>query len=175
MRLHKVANRASLTLMPARRRIPPIPVEDLFDNPRRLALPSAGRNAVDELCWQFWKTECRSFPLDYDTVFGIVRAHRPTFSRYQAEILAIFAELKPQLERAWQARLTSHATLRAWTAARDAKRRHMKATGRQTPTPVIALTPKHGQQRKERLAQGDKSFYAPSTPRQADKDMFRDS
>ena len=160
--------------MPARRRIPPIPVEDLFDNPRRLALPSAGRNAVDELCWHFWKTECRSFPLDYDTVFGIVRAHRPTFTRYQAEILTIFAELKPRLEHAWKARATSHATLKAWTQARDAKRRHMKATGRQSPAPVIALTPKHGQARKARLAQGETSFYKPQAQTKPDTDMFTD-
>jgi hypothetical protein len=162
----------------SRLRIPPSPCEDLFDNPRRRALPSAGRNAVDELCLHFWATECRPFPLDFDTVFGIVRAHRPTFSRHHAEIMAIFAELRPRLEHAWRAKLSNHESLRELrarhTAAKRAKRMSVSKT-----SPLVPLTPKHGARRKERLAHGDQSFYASdhrkANPIPTDTDLFRDA
>ena len=157
-----------------RRRIPPMPIEDKLDDPRAIALPPAGYAMLTRLCEHYWITGCRAFPMDDDTLFVIVRAHRPTWRGHKAVIMAIFADIRPRLERAWKARATSHATLKAWTQARDAKRRHMKATGRQSPAPVIALTPKHGQQRKERLAQGDSSFYKPQTQTKPDSDMFTD-
>lgn len=73
-----------------RRRIRPLPVELLLDNPAFIALPVAGRGILITLCLHFWQTECRAMPTDTDTLFGIARAHRPTWQRYHIEIMAIF-------------------------------------------------------------------------------------
>jgi hypothetical protein len=154
-----------------------MPIEDLRDAPRMLALPSAGRGMTYDIVTHFWATECRPFPMTPETVYEIVRGHRPTFRRHQAEILAIFADLRPRLEHAWRARQINHATLRAWNANRRANARQKQAEASKTsPVPVA---PKHSSIRKARLAQGDTSFYA-SRPRQAnhtptDTDLFRDT
>jgi hypothetical protein len=155
-----------------------MPIEDLVDDPRRKALPSAGRNMVDELCLHFWSTECRPFPMDFDTVFGIVRAHRPTFRRHQAEIFAIFADLRPRLEHAWRARSSNHESLRELRARHTATKRAKRLSVSKT-SPLVPLTPKHGARRKERLAQGDQSFYASdhrkANPIPTDTDLFSDA
>jgi hypothetical protein len=154
-----------------------MPIEDLIDHPRAIALPIAGRGMVFELCTHFWKSECRSFPMDEDTIRGIVRAHRPTFRSHKAEILAIFADIRPRLEHAWRARQINHATLRAWNANRRANDRKKQAEAGKT-SPLVPLTPKHSAIRKSRLTQGDKSFYAAPrqpSPQTKDTDLFRDT
>jgi hypothetical protein len=129
-----------------------MPIEDLKDHPRAIALPSAARNMLHELCMHFWSIECRPFPMDEDTVFGIVRAHRPTFRHHKAEVLAIFEDIRPRLEHAWRARQINHATLRAWNANRRANDRKKQAEASET-SPLVPLTPKHGFRRQARLAQ----------------------
>jgi hypothetical protein len=153
----------------SRRRIPPMPIEDLIDHPARKALPSAARNMVDELCTHFWSTECRPFPKDEDTVFGIVRAHRPTFRRHKANVLAIFEEIRPRLEVAWRARASSIDNLKHLRARRTANERMNRATQGETQTLALA-TPKHSWHRKQKLAEG--RFAAP--PCDADGEFFRD-
>src|SRR3974390_2406662 len=96
----------------SRRRIPPVPAEDSIHHPRAKALPAAGYGMLTRLCQHFWETECRPLSTDRDVLFGIVRAHRPTWSQHRTDILAIFEEIRPRLEHAWRARQTSSATLR---------------------------------------------------------------
>ena len=111
-----------------------MPIEDLIRHPARKALPAAGRNMVDELCMHFWDIECRTFPLDEDTVFGIVRAHRPTFRHHKAVALTVFRELRPLLEQAWRTRSARHATLREWTDRGNAARRKRKLIAMDAPS-----------------------------------------
>jgi hypothetical protein len=153
-----------------------MPIEDRIDDPRAIALPAAGYGMLTRLCEHFWSTECRSLSMDDDTLFGIVRGHRPTWRGHKAEILAIFNDLRPRLEHAWRARQINYATLRAWNANRRANARQKQAGASKTSL-LVPLTPKHGAIRKARLTQGDKSFYA--APRQPsaqtkDTDLFRD-
>lgn len=141
----------------SRRRIPPMPIEDLIDNPTRAAMPAAGRGMIDELCMHFWKTECRSFPMDEDTVFGIVRAHRPTWRHHRQDILKIFEEIRPKLEKALHNRTASIGTLRTLRDRRTANERRNKLLADKTQTNVPAQ-PKHGAQRKARMAIGDRGM-----------------
>ncbi len=148
-----------------------MPIEDLKDHPRAFALPSAARNMLHELCMHFWSIECRPFPMDEDTVFGIVRAHRPTFRHHKAEVLAIFKEIRPRLEHAWRARQTNHATPRAWNAARRANDRQRRLEAGETQAPAPA-TPKHGWRHKQRLAEA-RFVTSPSAAPSAGK-LFQD-
>jgi hypothetical protein len=155
-----------------------MPIEDRIDDPRAIALPAAGYGMLTRLCEHFWSTECRSLSMDDDTLFGIVRGHRPTWRGHKAEILAIFNDLRPRLEHAWRARQINHATLRAWNANRRANARQKQAEASKTST-LVPLTPKHGAIRKARLTQGDQSFYASdhrkANPSPTDTDLFRDT
>jgi hypothetical protein len=155
----------------SRRRIPPMPIEDLIDHPMRKAMPAAGRGMIDELCMHFWSTECRSFPMDEDTVFRIAQAHRPTWRNHRAEILAIFEDIRPRLERAWQARQTKHAVLRDWSAAAMANRRKAKAVAGETETPA-RTAPKHNWRRKSKLA-GER-FAEPASEVEQKDEAFQD-
>lgn len=150
---HPLRLRAIFSLMRvlSRRRIPPMPIEDRIDDPRAIALPAAGYGMLTRLCEHFWSTECRSLSMDDDTLFGIVRGHRPTWRGHKAEIVAIFSDMRPRLEHAWRARSSNHESLRELrarhTAAKRAKRMSVSKT-----SPLVPLTPKHSATRKARLA-----------------------
>src|SRR5271157_3906190 len=96
----------------SRRRIPPMPIEEIVDNPTRMAMPSAARGMLDDLLYHFWSSECRPMPKDGNQLFAISRGHRPTWLRHYAEILTVFEEIRPRFERAQEARAAQHATLK---------------------------------------------------------------
>ncbi len=100
-----------------------MPIEDLIDHPRAKALPAAGYGMLMRLCQHFWETECKPLSTDRDVLFGIARAHRPTWSWHSTDILAIFEETRPRLEYAWRARAAAIDNLRHLSARRTAKRR----------------------------------------------------
>ena len=136
----------------ARRRLLPMPIEAMVDDPRRIALPIAAKGMLYELCLHYWVSECREFPKDADSLFVILKAHRPTFSKYLPEILAIFADIRPQLEQAWKRNQGSRELLRHLRARRTANDRRKALEHVETSTPAPAAV-KHGWRRKERQAQ----------------------
>ena len=73
-----------------RRRIRPLPVELLLDNPACLRLPAAGFGMLMRLALHYWQTDCRELPKSDHELQSIVRAQRPTWFGHRVEIMAIF-------------------------------------------------------------------------------------
>ena len=156
----------------SRRRIPPMPIEDLIDNPRIIALPPAGWAMIGRLCVHYWASECRPFPMNEDTLFGIMRAPRPTFRHYKAEVLSIFKKFGRGSSTPGAPELTVHEGLRRLRARRTANERAKAMVQGETQTPVPA-TPKHSWRGKAKLV--ERRFAAPaSESAPAEKGFFRD-
>ena len=116
-----------------RRKLAPFPLHLLIDNPRALALSAAGFGMLSRLICHYWMTDCKALPSSNDELRCIMRAHFATYKAYRSELLSIFAELEPELERSFQAyqnrrdnvlRLAQrgHATLRLKAIERQASR-----------------------------------------------------
>ena len=88
-----------------RRRIPPFPIHVVIDHPRVIALNAAALGMLWRLVTHYWVTDCVNFSDNPDVLFGLARAHRPTWAVHKGEILAIFADIAPDLSR-------NHATYR---------------------------------------------------------------
>ena len=116
-----------------RRKLAPFPLHLLIDNPRALALSAAGFGMLSRLICHYWMTDCKALPSSNDELRCIMRAHFATFRTYRLELLSIFAELEPELERSFRAyqnrrdnvlRLAQkgHATLRLKAIEKRASR-----------------------------------------------------
>ncbi len=88
----------------ARRKIYPIPVEGLIDNPEALTLPAAAYGMLWKIILHFWATECRALPVADHELRCISRGHAPTWSHWKSTILGVFETIRPDLEAAQQAR-----------------------------------------------------------------------
>lgn len=117
--------------MPARRRIPPMPIEDILDHPKMVNAPAAARGMLWELCAHFWRAECAEFTRDEDTLRWIMKAHRPTFRTWKVTMLEVFDEIRPRLERALERRDNARGNLdrlrERYRAMRKAKSRSLVA------------------------------------------------
>ena len=85
-----------------RRKLAPFPLHLLIDNPRALSLPAAGFGMLSRLLCHYWATDCKPLPSSNDELRCIMRAHFATFKAYRSELLSIFAELEPELERSFR-------------------------------------------------------------------------
>jgi hypothetical protein len=83
----------------ARRRIPPMPVESLLDNPLVLTLPCAGYGILVRLLHHFWMTDCAPLPTQTQELQSIARAHGPTWRNWSATILPLVASLSADMAR----------------------------------------------------------------------------
>jgi uncharacterized protein YdaU (DUF1376 family) len=88
----------------ARRKIPPMPIEGLYDHPEAMTLSAAAFGMLTRLALHFWSTECRPLPIADHELRGVCRAHSPTWRHWKASILRIFEAIRPELESTWQAR-----------------------------------------------------------------------
>lgn len=71
------------------------PIMALLDDPLVRSLPSAPLGMLIRLCEHFWRTECRPFPRDDDTIMGLARVHRPTYRANREAILEAFGRWEP--------------------------------------------------------------------------------
>jgi hypothetical protein len=120
-----------------RRKIYPVPVEKIFDNPRYLTLGSASVGCFWRLCEHFWKTGCRPLPKDADQLFTIARAHRPTWRLNKDEIISIFNEVKPSLESYYHLREAKGTSL-SFSADKSNAKRRLKALQQSAPVQDMA-------------------------------------
>lgn len=86
-----------------RRKIAPFPLHLMLDHPRILVLPAAAFGMLSRLVFYYWQSECRPLPSSSDELRAVMRAHFPTFKAHKAELLSIFSELEPELERSFRA------------------------------------------------------------------------
>jgi hypothetical protein len=94
------------------RKLYPLPVQELIENPRFKRLPVAGRGMLITLILYFWETECHPLPTSPHDIFCIVRAFRPTWKHYHEEIMLIFEEVRPSLETYFKVRQAGLTSLR---------------------------------------------------------------
>jgi hypothetical protein len=83
----------------------PLPVDEIFQHPDWVTLPSAGCGMFFNIVEHFWRTGCRPLPVCRDQLFCIARAHRPTWKTHKAQILKLFEDVRPGLEDYYQRRL----------------------------------------------------------------------
>ena len=83
----------------ARRHVPALPMDVLFDDPRFVVMTPAARGMAWNLVWHFWLSECAPLPKDDDRLFVLAQAHRPTWRNYKPAILAILADALPELHK----------------------------------------------------------------------------
>lgn len=94
-----------------RRRLYPMPVEALIDDPLGITFPSAAFGMLAKLCLYFWNSECRPIPISDEHIRQIVGAHKPTWRRWNTQILEVFERVRPELESYFQSRETKASTL----------------------------------------------------------------
>ena len=145
-----------------RRKLYPMPIEGLIDGPLAMALPAAAYGMLCRLSHHFWATECRPLPRSEDELRSIARAHRPTWRRWQADILKVFEEMRPELERYYQWRESRGSTIRMvgerGRAAREAKRR-LEAIKNSQPAMIGRVFPKRLHRAAPKVrGHGDTSF-----------------
>lgn len=94
-----------------KRRMFPLPVQGIIDNPRFIALPAAGRGMLMTLVLYYWQTECVPLPTKGSEIFCIIRAHTSTWATHKDVVMSIFNEVKPELDKYFQERKTRYAVL----------------------------------------------------------------
>lgn len=110
----------------ARRRIPPMPIEELRDHPKIKAMPVSARGMIWELCAHFWETECVPFARNDDNLMAIMGAHRPTYRHWKATILSVFDDIRPRMEYLRDYRDQSIERLRQDTIKRRAAQKALR-------------------------------------------------
>lgn len=95
-----------------RRKLWPMPVEGIVDHPIAIAMPSAAFGALLRLCIHYWASECRPLPGDDFTLRQLSRTHGPTWRHHKPEIMQVFSDVRPEIERAFTARRNRISTLR---------------------------------------------------------------
>ena len=125
-----------------RRRIPPIPLESVFDDPRAIALPPAGIGMLTKIIWHFWKTDCAPLPTNADRMFVIAQAQRSTWAAHSAAIMAIVAEAAPKLANRFAAHHARRENLKrlshkAGSIAKLNQLRNVKPIDIAASTPIV--------------------------------------
>jgi len=118
-----------------------MPVSPLYDHPAALYLPAAGFGMVTRLCLHFWATDCRPLPTDDSSLMQIARAHRPTWRHWKSEIMAILADMLPELQAAKAQRDARKSNLIAAQYASIAARKAARLAASNAPPalPVHAM------------------------------------
>lgn len=108
--------------MAKRRKIPPIPLEVIADNPEALDLSAIAWGALIKLAWHFWITECR--PLPRNRLFLIAGVHPKTWVQYRSDIMRILGTVLPELARSRETMEQRRQRFVGWRAKGHATRRH---------------------------------------------------
>ena len=126
----------------ARRKLYPMPVQEVFDHPAYVALPAAGRGMLLSALETYWRSECRALPQNDDGLFAVVRAHRSTWRKHKPDILLVFNDVRPALEAYYRLRVTKSTTISflqkrgGATTAAKAKLKTMQEDAPRSPDPT---------------------------------------
>jgi uncharacterized protein YdaU (DUF1376 family) len=96
-----------------KRRIPDMPIEAIFLNPRLATLSPAPFGMVMRILMHYWFTECRPLPKAEAEICAIGRTHRSTWTANKAEILSILDELQDAIKARREQKAGSLARIRA--------------------------------------------------------------
>jgi hypothetical protein len=135
----------------------PMPVDGLIDHPLAMTFPAAGFGILSRLCLHFWQTECRPLPKSQDELRSIARAHLPTWRRWRDDILKVFEDIRPELERYYQWRESKASTIKMvgarGRAVREANRR-LQALAKNQPAMMTGRVDPKRHQRERSWGQG---------------------
>lgn len=85
------------------RKIPPFPIDLLVLNPIVLTFPAAAFGILARVVIHYWLTDCRPLPTQPDEFNSIGRAQRPTMKQWKPQIMAVFNEIQPELDKRFRA------------------------------------------------------------------------
>lgn len=136
----------------ARRRIPRMPVEELIDHPRALALPAAGYGMLVRLLLHYWQTECKAVVEQEDEQRGISRAQRATWIRWRGEIIGIYREIAPKMKLALEQRNAQFEALRSLGDRGKATQRASRLIVAEKTAPALAANQLSGATKRKLAA-----------------------
>ena len=113
-----------------RRKLWPMPIAGIVDHPAAIAMQSAAYGALVRLCHHFWMTDCRPLPTNDRLLRQLARAHVPTWAHHKREVMQVFSDVRPELERAFSARRNRTDALRIVALRGGAKKTALAAQKR---------------------------------------------
>lgn len=132
-----------------RKRLLAMPVDELFNHPRWIALPAAGKGMAIAILEHFWRTDCAPLAANSNTLWPLCRAHNATWHTHKAGIIALFADLAPILAKSLADRRAGRDRLRIAStngAAATKLRATLAAFEKSTAAPIapteLGLVPK---------------------------------
>jgi len=125
-----------------RRFVPPMPIADLWFDPRLMALPSAGYGIVMRLLLHFWITECRPLPANKGELRSLARAYPATWRPHEATIIAILHDFCPELSSKYDAHMRKRTRLAEMGAKGNEARERAQRRAAETGTRLGAVLPK---------------------------------
>src|SRR5208283_5241445 len=123
----------------SRRMLYPIPLVDVFDDPRVIALPPAGLGMLIRLLWHFWLTGCQPLPEADGLLFVLAQAQRPTWKAYKDTILAVCRDYTPRLAHAFEERSRKRIHMKLLSDRGAAKRSLQAEHARQDKVSRVGL------------------------------------
>jgi hypothetical protein len=114
----------------------PMPVAGLIDHPDFIAFGSAARGMIVTLLLFYWQSECKPLPKGNADLFAICRAWPVTWHKHREEILKVFNDIKPELDRYFAERKAKKTTLEIVSARARANRRNLRLV--ENAPPVLA-------------------------------------
>jgi len=135
-----------MTKHETKRKIPPFPIELLVYNPIVLTFPAAAFGILCRIAIHYWLTECRPLPTQTDDLYAIGRAQRPTMKTWGTAVMAVFNDIKPELDsrfRAYQNRRANVLRLAETGRTINKLKALSKRHAAQPPDTLTPPTPKH--------------------------------
>jgi len=77
-----------------------------------LTLPAAGFGILMRITLHYWHTDCAPLPIADHELRNISRAHAPSWRQWKPQVLQIFADVKPALDRYFAYRTNAQQILR---------------------------------------------------------------
>ena len=114
-----------------RRKIPLFPIHLLLDHPQAIALSCGGFGMLARLVAHY----CKELSASRSELAAIMRAHQPTMKQQGSQIMAIFQDIKPELQAAMSAYKNRRATVLK-LAAKGHATLAMKASLKRQPAPA---------------------------------------
>jgi hypothetical protein len=112
-----------------KRRIDPMPIEDVYLHPDFVALTSSGRGTVFTLLLHYWVSDCAPLPTSHSELFAICRPSPRVWNTHKQVILKIFNDVSPGMASEAAFKKSRRAVIRE-LGARGAGILRLKALGR---------------------------------------------
>jgi hypothetical protein len=115
--------------MAIKRKIDPMPIEDVYLHPEFIAMPPAGRGMLFTLLLHFWCSDCAPIPTSPGDLYGICRPNARVWATHKTVMLKIFNDVSPGMAKEAAFKKSRRAVIRE-LGARGAGILRLKALGR---------------------------------------------